>query len=159
MVRLRLFSSFKWCDSSKNPLNGAAALSHAPENNLVPWTVLDWSPFPPSLRCGCISLLAGINGFMRCEWTSGGCSLWRSRDCRLQPGIDASRSLFMVRSNSLFFPNWSHSCSQSCSIAPLLGLVLPIFFLLDPPLYQSPISGRFLMLHFLFFFSLKISFP
>ena len=28
-----------------------------------------------------------------------------------------------------------------------------------PPSYQSPISGRFLMLHFLFFFSLKISFP
>ena len=155
MVRLRLFSSFKWCDSSKNPLNCAAAPSHVPENNLVPRMVLDWSPFRPSLRCGYISLLARINGFMHCEWTGGGCSLWRSRDCRLQPGIDASRSLFMVRSNSLFFPNWSHSCSQSCSTTPLFGLVLPIFFLLDPPFLPKSHLWSFSHVAFSFFLFLE----
>ena len=117
--------------------------------------VLDWSPFRPSLRCGYISLLARINGFMHCEWTGGGCSLWRSRDCRLQPGIDASRSLFMVRSNSLFFPNWSHSCSQSCSTTPLFGLVLPIFFLLDPPFLPKSHLWSFSHVAFSFFLFLE----
>ena len=88
--------------------------------------ILEWcstDPFSFSLRCGCTSLLARINGFMHCEWTGGGCSLWRSHNCRLQSGIDASQSLFMVRSNSLFRSSqtatpyvpktWTDLCSNS----------------------------------------------
>ena len=73
--------------------------------------VLDWFFFPSPLQCGCTSLLVGINGFICCEWTGGGS--WRSRGCRLKPGIDASWSLF-------------YGAVQLSLLSQLISLTLPI---------------------------------